>query len=86
MTLTMIDPRQAARTWIAETLERHLKPELAGAERIRRVANEIEATAYERNMPVETAVELAAEWCDEQNEEVALSQKVYVFGMPPSFL
>lgn len=75
MTLAMIDLRQAARTWIAETIERHLRPELGGVARIRRVADEIEATAFERNMPVETAVELAAEWCDEQHGEIALSQK-----------
>jgi hypothetical protein len=69
------NPREAARHWIAETITKHLKPELGDAERVRHIANEIEATAFQANMPVELAVELTAEWCDEQNKEVELSQK-----------
>ena len=67
MTITT-HPRDAARHWIAQTITKHLKLEPGGAERVRRVADEIEATAYQRNMPVELAVELTAEWCDEQND------------------
>ncbi len=75
MTATTIDPREAAREWIAETITKHLKPELGGTDRVRRVADEIEATAFQENMPVELAVELTAEWCDEQNGQVEVSRK-----------
>jgi hypothetical protein len=68
MTITT-HPRDAAGGWIAETITKHLKPELGGADRVRRVADEIEGTAFQENMPVELAVELTAEWCDEQNGE-----------------
>ncbi len=75
---TTTHPREVARSWIAETITKHLKPELGGADRVRRVADEIEATAFQENMPVELAVELTAEWCDLQNKEVGLSRKVHV--------
>jgi hypothetical protein len=73
MTL-VINPREAARDWIAEAITKHLEPELGSAVRIRRIADEIEATAYQRHIPIELAVELAVEWCDLQNGEVGLSQ------------
>ena len=64
---TATDPREAARDWIAETIKKHLRPELSG-ECIRRVAAEMEEEAYTRNMAIEKAVELAVEWCEERNE------------------
>jgi len=78
MTITT-HPREAARSWIAETITKHLHPELGGADRVRRVADEIEATAFRENMPVELAVELTAEWCDEQNGQVEVSQKGLIY-------
>lgn len=66
----MINPREAARDWIAETIAKQLEPELGFAVRIRRIADGIEATAYQCNIPMELAVELAVEWCDLQNGEV----------------
>lgn len=73
MTLAMIDPRQAAREWIAETITKHLHPELGGAERISHIGAAILEEAQEKNMPVEFAVELAVEWCELQNDEAGLT-------------
>ena len=80
MTLAMIDPRTAARHWIASTLRTHLAPELhvvGGPDRIGEVAALVEAAAFAQGMRVELAVEIAAEWCDMQNERIGLSQKGY---------
>ena len=71
MTATTTEPREAARAWIASTLTKHLRADLAGGDRIRSVAAEIEQTAYEQNMAVEVAVQLAGEWADDQNERAA---------------
>jgi hypothetical protein len=72
---TATSPREAAREWIAETLRTHLRPELQprDEDRIRRVAEAVELEAYRCNMPVETAVELAVEWCEARNGEARLS-------------
>jgi hypothetical protein len=63
-------PREAARDWIAETLRTHLRADLQprDEDRIRRVAEAVELEAYRCNMPVETAVKVAVEWCEAQNE------------------
>jgi hypothetical protein len=61
-----VNTREAARSWIAATIEKHLRPEFGGTDRIQLVAADIESTAYQHNVPVELVVELAAEWCDEQ--------------------
>jgi hypothetical protein len=65
--------RELAREWIADTITKHLHPELGGADRIRLVADAIEEEAHEKNMPIELAVGLAVEWAHEQNEESGLS-------------
>jgi hypothetical protein len=51
-----------------------LHPELqtCGKDRIREVAERIELEAHQSNMSVETAVELAVEWCEDQNGEARL--------------
>ncbi len=70
------NPRQAAREWIAETLRTHLRSELhpiGGPERIREVAALVEAEAYAEGWPIETAIELAVEWCDQQNDDAGLT-------------
>jgi len=72
MTLAM-DPRDAAREWIAETITKHLAPELGGVERIRAVAAAFEDEANERGMSIETAVSLAVEWCENQNSDAGLT-------------
>jgi hypothetical protein len=43
------------------------------SDRIRRVAAAVEAEAHASNWPIETAVELAVEWCVNQNEEAGLA-------------
>ena len=68
-----VNPRQAAQDWIAETITKHLAPELGGADRIRQVAASIEDEAHEQNMPIELAVSLAVEWCEIQNDEAGLA-------------
>jgi hypothetical protein len=73
MTLAITDPRDAAREWIAETITKHLRPELGGPERIQSVAAAFEDEANDKNMPVELAVSLAVEWCGLQNDEAGLS-------------
>ena len=70
---TAINPRDAARQWIAETISKHLHPELGGADRINDVAAAIEAEADEQNLPIEMAVCRAVAWCEEQNEGGGLS-------------
>ena len=72
MTLAM-DPRAAAREWIAETITKHLHPELGGGDRIRNVAAAIEDEAHEKNLPIELAVTMAADWAHEENERADLS-------------
>ena len=72
MTLAM-DPRAAAREWIAETITKHLHPELGGGDRISHIAASIEDEAHEKNMPIELAISLAVEWCELQNDEAGLS-------------
>jgi len=76
------DPREAAREWIAETITKHLYTALTDHDRIQHVAAEIEQTAYEHNMAVEMAVELAAEWCEEQNEGAGASLSASDEPMP----
>jgi len=66
-----IDPREAAREWIAETLRTHLRADLhpvGGPDRIREVAALVEAEAFAEGWPIETAIELAVEWCQIQND------------------
>jgi len=66
--MTATSPREAEREWIAETIRAHLRFELLPDEdRIARVAEAMELEAYRCSMPVETAVELAVEWCESQN-------------------
>ena len=72
MTLAM-DPRAAAREWIAETITKQLHPELGGGDRISHIAASIEDEAHEKNMPIELAISLAVEWCELQNDEAGLS-------------
>ena len=71
----MIDPRQAAREWIAETISKHLHPDLGGADRIKHIAASIEMEAYEHDLPIELAVGMAVDWAHEQNEEAGLSHE-----------
>jgi hypothetical protein len=62
-----IDPREAAREWIADTLRSHLHPTLhpvGGEDRIKEVAALVEAESYREGWPIETAVELAIEWAE----------------------
>ncbi len=68
-----VDLRELAREWIAETISKHLHPELGGAERISHIAASIEDEAHDKNMPIEVAVSLAADWAHEQNEEAGLA-------------
>jgi len=68
-----MDPRAAAREWIAETITKHLHPELGGGDRIRNVAAAIEDEAHEKNLPIELAVTMAADWAHEENERADLS-------------
>lgn len=68
-----VDLRELAREWIAETITKHLHPELGGAERVNHIAASIEDVAHEKNMPIELAVSLAVEWCEIQNDEAGLS-------------
>jgi hypothetical protein len=72
MTTQPVNPREAAREWVADTIRTHLHPDLqpvGGADRIRKVAEALEDEAHEQNMPIEMAVSLAVEWCKNQNEE-----------------
>jgi hypothetical protein len=67
-----VNPREAAREWIAETLRTHLRADLhpvGGPERIKEVAASVEAEAYAEGWPIETAIELAIEWCEARNDE-----------------
>ncbi len=69
------DPREAARAWIAQTLRTHLHPALhpvGGEDRIKEVAGLVEAEAYAEGWAIETAVDLAVEWCEIQNDEAKL--------------
>jgi hypothetical protein len=50
-----------------------LHPELGGADRIRNVAAAIEDEAHDKNLPIELAVTMAADWAHEQNEAADLS-------------
>jgi hypothetical protein len=50
-----VNPREAAREWIADTITKHLHPELGGHDRIQRLAADMEAEAYRNNWPIETA-------------------------------
>jgi hypothetical protein len=68
-----INPREAAIEWIADTIAKHLHPDLGGADRIRQVAEALEEEAHEQNMPVEMAVSLAVEWAEEQNDLAGLA-------------
>jgi hypothetical protein len=68
-----VNLREFAREWIAETIMKHLHPDLAGADRIRYVAASIEDEAHEKNMPIELVLGLAVEWCELQNEEAGLT-------------
>jgi hypothetical protein len=67
-----VDLRELAREWIADTITKHLHPELGGADRISNIAASIEDEVREKNMPIELAVSMAVEWCDEQNAEAGL--------------
>jgi hypothetical protein len=70
-----IDPREAAREWIAQTLRSHLHPSLhpvGGEDRIKEVAGLVEAEAYAEGWPIETAVELAIEWAELRNQEAGV--------------
>jgi hypothetical protein len=69
----MIDPRDAAREWITETITKRLHADLGGGDRISHIAASIEAEAHEKNIPIEMAVSLAVEWCELQNDEAGLS-------------
>jgi hypothetical protein len=74
MTLA-IDPRTAAREWIASTLRTHLHPSLhpaGGEDRIKEVATLVEAEVFAEGWPIETAVDLAVAWCEIQNDEAKL--------------
>jgi len=68
-----VDLRDLAREWIASTLMTHLHPELSGADRVRNVAAAIEDEAHEKNLPIELAVTMAADWAHEQNESADLT-------------
>jgi hypothetical protein len=68
-----INPRDAARQWIADTIHKHLHPELGGADRIHHIAAAMEAEADKQNLPIEMAVCRAVAWSEEQNEETGLS-------------
>lgn len=71
-----VSPREAARAWIAQTLRKHLHPALhplGGPERINEVAALVEAESYREGWPIETAVDLAVEWCEIQNDEANLN-------------
>jgi hypothetical protein len=71
-----IDPREAAREWIAQTLRSHLHPALhpvGGEDRIKEVAAMVEAESFREGWPIETAVDLAVEWCEIQNDEANLN-------------
>jgi len=68
-----VDLRELAREWIAETITKHLAPELAGGDRIKQVSAAFEEEARERNLPIELAVGMAVEWCENQNEEAGLA-------------
>jgi hypothetical protein len=69
-----IDPREAARDWLADIIAKHLDPELQriDPDRIKGVAAEVEAELHERNMPIEWAIGLAIEWCEARNDEAGL--------------
>jgi hypothetical protein len=69
-----INPREAAREWLADTITKHLHPKLQSidTERIKGVAAQVEAEAYASNWPIETAIELAIEWCEARNDEAGL--------------
>ena len=67
-----VDLRELAREWIAETITKHLAPELAGGDRIKQVSAAFEEEARERNLPIELAVSMAVEWCELQNDEANL--------------
>ncbi len=68
--VAVISPRDAAREWIADTLMSHLRRDLQPRDRdhIRQVAEAVELETYECNMPVETAIALAIQWCETQNQ------------------
>ena len=69
------NPREAARKWIAETLRSHLHPTLrpvGGEDRIKEVAKLVEAESYREGWPIETAIELAIEWAEQQNQEAGV--------------
>jgi hypothetical protein len=71
-----INPRTAAIERIADTIRKHLHPELQpvrGAGRIKEVAALVEAEAFSEGWPIETAIELAVEWCELQNDEAGLT-------------
>jgi hypothetical protein len=62
--------------WLTETIAKHLRADLhpvGGPERIREVARAVEAEAYAEGWPIETAIELAVEWCENQNEEAGFA-------------
>jgi len=65
-----VNLREFAREWIADTITKHLHPDLGGADRIHQVAASIEDEAHEKNMPIELAVSLAVEWCDISDDDV----------------
>ena len=70
MTVSIDPVREAACDWIAATITKHLHPDLhpcGGPDRVRRVAQEVEATSFESGVAVEVAIQLAIEWCDQQN-------------------
>jgi hypothetical protein len=68
-----VDLRELAREWIASTLRTYLHQDLARGDRIRNIAAAIEEEAHEKNMPIELAVTMAADFAHEQNEEAGLS-------------
>ena len=67
------NPREAAVRWIADVIVKHLDPKLHDPDRIKGVAAQVEQEAFASNWPIETAIELAIEWCENENEENGLT-------------
>ena len=68
-----ISPRAAAQAWIADTLRTYLHPQIGSEERIQFLAAGIEEDCHQRNISIESALTMAVELCEEQNEEAGLS-------------
>jgi hypothetical protein len=74
-----VNPREAARKWIAETLRKHLRAELhpvGDLDRIALAAEVVEAEAYRTNMLIEEAIDLAIAWAEQQNNKAGLKYAI----------